>query len=211
MTQLRGRARELQRDAVRQAIAEVATTLFLSAGYERTTMDDIAKEVGISVRSAFRYVETKEETILGPLAEIGDAIADRVRTAGKEEPAWDALVHAVGGFADELAAEGEAGRARSRLLATTPQLRGGLADKRRHWAGAIAPAVDERVGDAVVSRAMVAAVLAALDVVVEEWAFSAEPVGLPELFRRVIGALPQGRARAAQAVAAISNGPEAGK
>jgi AcrR family transcriptional regulator len=189
VTQLRGRARELQRDAVRQAIAEAATTLFLDSGYERTTMDDIAREVGISVRTAFRYVETKEETILGPMAEIGDAIAARVRAAEPGYSAWEALVHAVARFADDLAAEGETGKARSRLLATTPQLRGGLADKRRHWADAISPAVEERLGDRVVARAMVAAVLAALDVVVEHWAFGEEPIALGDLFHRVAGAV----------------------
>jgi AcrR family transcriptional regulator len=189
VTQLRGRARELQRDAVRQAIAEAATTLFLESGYERTTMDDIAREVGISVRSTFRYVETKEETILGPMADIGDAIAARVRDAGAGEPAWEVLVRAVARFADELEAEGSVGKARSRLLATTPQLRGGLADKRRHWADAITPAVAERVDDEIVARAMVAAVLAALDVVVEHWAFAEEAVALGELFQRVAGAV----------------------
>jgi hypothetical protein len=36
---------------------------------------------------------------------------------------------------------------------------------------------------------MVAAVLAALDVVVEHWAFSAEPIALGDLFHRVTGAV----------------------
>jgi AcrR family transcriptional regulator len=189
VTQLRGRARELQRDAVRQAIAEAATTLFLREGYDRTTMDDIAGSVGISVRTAFRYAATKEETILAPLTELGDTIAARVRAADPSQPAWDALVQAVAAFAYDLAAEGEPGRSRSRLLATTPQLRGGLADKRRHWAAAISPAVEERQGDQLTAQAMVAAVLAVLDVVVEQWAFSEDPTPLPARFHLAVSAV----------------------
>lgn len=52
------------------------------------------------------------------------------------------------------------------------------------------PAGDRAAGNTtVVARAMVAAVLAALDVVVEHWAFSAEPIALGDLFHRVTGAV----------------------
>jgi AcrR family transcriptional regulator len=189
MAQAAGRARELQRNAVRAAITDAATALFLERGYDETTVDDIAAAVGVSVRTLFRYMATKEETLLGPMTATGAVLADRIRAADPGQPAGAALTAAVAHFARDLASEGERGKARSRLMVATPQLRGGLSDKRRVWLDEMSPAVRERLpgGDdaAVVARAMVASVLAALDVAAEHWAFSDTDLDLPALFQRI--------------------------
>jgi AcrR family transcriptional regulator len=189
MAQAGGRARELQRNAVRAAITDAATALFLERGYDETTVDDIAAAVGVSVRTLFRYMATKEETLLAPMTATGAVLAGRIRAAAPGQPAWSALIDVVAGFAAELAGEGERGKARSRLMVATPQLRGGLSDKRRVWLDEMSPAVAERLPGgadaAVVARAMVASALAALDVAAEHWAFAAAGLDLPALFRRI--------------------------
>jgi AcrR family transcriptional regulator len=193
MAQLAGRARELQRNAVRSAITDAATKLFLERGYEETTMEDIAAAVGVSVRTLFRYMATKEEMLLGPMAATGAILAGWIRDAEAGAMAWDALIDVVSRFAADLASEGERAKARSRLVVMTPQLRGGLSDKRRLWMDEMSPAVQERLSGnqdaAVIARAMVASALAALDVTAEHWAFADRDIDLPSLFRRAADAV----------------------
>ncbi len=205
MAQLGGRTRELQRGAVRSAITDAATELFLERGYDATTADDVAAAVGVSVRTLFRYMATKEEMLLGPMTASGAVLAGWIRDADAGVTAWQALTGAITRFAAALAREGERARARSRLIVLTPQLRGGLADKRRLWMDEMTPAVQERLagergegderggqkgGDAaVLARAMVAAALATLDVVGEHWAFADADLDLPSLFRHTVDAL----------------------
>src|ERR1700759_3449029 len=109
MEQRGGRARELQRNAVRSAVTDAATALFLERGYDETTMDDIAAAVGVSVRTLFRYMATKEETLLAPMTATGAVLAGRIRAAEPGTPAWPALTDALAGLAAELAADGERG------------------------------------------------------------------------------------------------------
>ena len=193
MAQLAGRARELQRSAVRSAITDAATELFLERGYEETTMEDIAAAVGVSVRTLFRYMATKEEMLLGPMAATGATLAGWIRDAEVGVTAWDALIDVVSRFAADLASQGERAKARSRLVVVTPQLRGGLSDKRRLWLDEMSPAVQERLPGsqdaAVIARAMVASALAALDVTAEHWAFADADLDLPSLFRHTVDAL----------------------
>ncbi|UZT77585.1 TetR/AcrR family transcriptional regulator [Ectopseudomonas chengduensis] len=56
--------RERKRRATRQRIAEVGLQLFLTNGYESTTLDAIAAEAGISRRTFFSYFKSKDDVIL---------------------------------------------------------------------------------------------------------------------------------------------------
>lgn len=193
MAQLAGRARELQRNVVRSAITDAATELFLQRGYEQTTAGDIAAAVGVSVRTLFRYMATKEEMLLGPMAATGAVLAGWIREADSGVTARDAVIAAIARFAADLASQGERGKARSRLVVLTPQLRGGLSDKRRLWVDEMSPAVQERLhggeDTALIARAMVASTLAALDVTAEHWAFADADVDLVSLFRQTADAI----------------------
>src|SRR5215472_5468716 len=69
----------------REAIARAALTLFSSDGYERTSVDAIAAEAGVSKRTVYSYYGDKENLFLsvvrdtyeGMLVRIGE-IVDRV-------------------------------------------------------------------------------------------------------------------------------------
>lgn len=56
--------RERKRRETRQRIAETGWRLFLSHGYESTTLDVIAAEAGISRRAFFSYFKSKDDVIL---------------------------------------------------------------------------------------------------------------------------------------------------
>ncbi len=77
--------------AVRAEIAAVAVRLFLAQGFDKTTVDQIAAEAGLSRASFFRYFGSKEDVLLGHLEELGHKVADALAARPAHEPAWQAL------------------------------------------------------------------------------------------------------------------------
>ncbi|WP_051799940.1 TetR/AcrR family transcriptional regulator [Catenuloplanes japonicus] len=83
--------RERTRGAVAREIALAAVELFVTRGYEATTINDIAAAVGMSQRSVFRYFPTKEDIIVGKLELNSGAILDGLRARPAGEPEWVSL------------------------------------------------------------------------------------------------------------------------
>jgi AcrR family transcriptional regulator len=73
--------RERARRAVLKEITDAANRLFIEHGYETTTIDDIARAVGMSRRSVFRYFPTKED--IG----VFDLLVPYVDAPGRQEVA----------------------------------------------------------------------------------------------------------------------------
>jgi AcrR family transcriptional regulator len=67
--------RDRQRAAVRAELHRAAYRLFVDRGYETVSVDDIALAAGLSRRTVFRYVASKEDLLLGPVRHGGAAIA----------------------------------------------------------------------------------------------------------------------------------------
>ncbi|KAB8140356.1 TetR family transcriptional regulator [Chloroflexia bacterium SDU3-3] len=83
--------RERKRRETRQRIAETGLRLFLSSGYEQTTLDTIAAEAGISRRTFFSYFKSKED-ILFVWQSAGWAIAQQdLLAASPDEHPLDAV------------------------------------------------------------------------------------------------------------------------
>lgn len=61
--------RERQKELRRQAIAESAIDLFKTQGYGNTTVEQIARQAGVSVPTVFKYFGSKQEIILEMLKE----------------------------------------------------------------------------------------------------------------------------------------------
>lgn len=61
--------REHQKELRRQAIAETAIVLFKTQGYGNTTVEQIARQAGVSVPTVFKYFGSKQEIILEMLKE----------------------------------------------------------------------------------------------------------------------------------------------
>ena len=47
----------------RAALNEAAVKLFASQGYEGTTVDDLCREANVSLRTFFRYFESKDDVL----------------------------------------------------------------------------------------------------------------------------------------------------
>ncbi|MFV2083467.1 TetR/AcrR family transcriptional regulator [Micromonospora sp. LOL_021] len=83
--------RERTRRAVQRDIADAALQLFVSRGYDATTIDDIAAAVGMSQRSVFRYFATKEDIVVGKFDLGADDMLDNLRERPADEPVWTSL------------------------------------------------------------------------------------------------------------------------
>ncbi len=57
--------RDRKKIKLRNTILDVATRLFLSRGYDRTTLEQVCEEAETSLRTLLRYFPTKEDLALG--------------------------------------------------------------------------------------------------------------------------------------------------
>ncbi|MBI1329745.1 MAG: TetR family transcriptional regulator [Alphaproteobacteria bacterium] len=63
-TQKPGSRRSQNKDRTRRALLDAADDLFLTKGYQATTLDEICEKAGISLRTFFRYFESKRDLAL---------------------------------------------------------------------------------------------------------------------------------------------------
>jgi AcrR family transcriptional regulator len=140
---LRARKKLLVRDVIEQ----VALGLFDRRGYEATTVEEIAAEVGISPRTFFRYFPSKEDVVFAhhadALARLRNVLDERLRNGGSVIAAVRAAVMAVQDDADRHELE----QARLRVIRVTP----GLTTRRYalsvEYEAAIVAAITPALGD----------------------------------------------------------------
>ncbi len=87
--------RERQRAQIRADIRRAAFRLFIERGYDDVTTEEIASAAGVSPRTFFRHVPTKEELLLAPLRHGGAAIVSLLEDRPATESPDVALVNAI--------------------------------------------------------------------------------------------------------------------
>jgi AcrR family transcriptional regulator len=93
VTQTGLRARKRRETGKR--IADNAIRLFVSQGYEATTLDAIAAAAGISRRTFFSYFKSKDDILLSLQSGLGEALAAAVRRAPPGQRPIDAARQAL--------------------------------------------------------------------------------------------------------------------
>jgi AcrR family transcriptional regulator len=83
--------RERKKQRTRDALLRSAVELFISQGYDGTTVDEIADAVDVSQRTFFRYFAGKEEAALG----LVEMATERFVQAVRERPAHEAPMEAL--------------------------------------------------------------------------------------------------------------------
>ncbi|MEU9041324.1 MULTISPECIES: TetR family transcriptional regulator [unclassified Kitasatospora] len=83
--------RERKKQQTRYALVQAAHMLFLSQGFARTTVDEIASAVDVSQRTFFRYFANKDEVALAVMAEAEDYFIECLRHRPAEETPLQAL------------------------------------------------------------------------------------------------------------------------
>jgi AcrR family transcriptional regulator len=184
-----------QRQAVRDEITQTAITLFLDQGFEATTVDQILERVGVSRRSFFRYFGTKEDVVLGDLANRGESIAEALSQRPATEEPWGAI-RAAFHEAQEVSATGKPETlALGRMLFNTPSLLARHLEKRLRWQELLVPLIVARLpaeGDRdLQAHAIVASALSCLDAASRAWIQSDGEGELSDLYDQAVLAVRQ--------------------
>jgi len=87
--------RDRQRAQIRADIRRAAFRLFVERGYDAVTTEEIATAAGVSPRTFFRYVPTKEDLLLAPVRHGGAAIVNLLEQRPAGEAPDVALINAI--------------------------------------------------------------------------------------------------------------------
>lgn len=87
-----------------QAIERAALRLFLRDGYERTSVDAIAAEAGVSKRTVYSHFGDKENLFLSTLRDTRDDLQDKVREITERTMTGDDAESALLACVREIAA-----------------------------------------------------------------------------------------------------------
>ncbi len=136
--------RERTRRAVQAELLAVAMDLFLSQGFEATTVDQIAAAAGLSRRSFFRYFAGKDDVLAQALLATGEQIAAELAARPADEPPWLALRRALGPLLDAMTTDSRA-LPMTRMMLGSAALHASHQQKQASWRQAIAAAIMPRL------------------------------------------------------------------
>lgn len=185
--------RERARQALRTEIAEAMSDLFAARGFSAVTVEEAAREVGISRATFFRYFGSKEDAVLaaleGSAIDFGAVLADLAPVAG--ENVWELLRRTFQTAVIPVYEGSARKRSRIRMINTTPSLRARLADRRYAREESLTNALADRIADPEAARPTVVAGLAGLDLALRRWAEGEESSlsgAIDEIFRHLVAA-----------------------
>lgn len=128
-------------------IEAAAFRLFAQHGFEQTTMEAIAAEVGVGRRTLFRYYASKNDIPWGQFDRTLVHFRDLLAAQPHDLPVLDAVGCAVVAFNDFPEDAVPRHTERMRLILTTPALRAHSALRYSQWRLAVADYVAGRLGE----------------------------------------------------------------
>jgi AcrR family transcriptional regulator len=182
---------------MRAEVSEVAFRLFAEQGFDKTTVEQIAAEAGLSRTTFFRYFGTKEEVVLGKMAEFGHEIATALADRPAHERPWDALRRAFDVLTQSKEEEAEQSRHFIRLFSDACALMTRQWEKTQGWQSLLVPEIARRLGgdpqsaDNLRAHAVVASAIDCLDAATDAWNASDGTTPLSVLLDQAMGALSE--------------------
>ena len=181
--------------ALKEQVAEIALELFLSQGFEQTTIDQIAKAAGMSRATFFRYFPTKEDVILVLTEDHARQTRDALERRPDGEPVWTALRHALEPAARAQGKNVAAALQTARAIVQAPSLRRRYQERYWQWRELLHPEVVRRIAPADLSKAdpgasaLIASALGCLDAAIEAWVKADGTIPLTQLLDQAMGAV----------------------
>lgn len=128
------------------AIEEAAFRLFAQHGFDATTLEAIAAEVGVGRRTLFRYYSSKNDIPWGQFDRTLDGFRQILADMPTELPMHVAVHRAVLAFNDFPSDAQPPHRDRMRIILETPTLQAHSVLKYAEWRAVIAEYVAARLG-----------------------------------------------------------------
>lgn len=126
-------------------IEQAAFRLFAQRGFEGTTLDAIAAEVGVGRRTLFRYFESKNDIPWGQFDRTLEDFRQLLAATPTDLPLWEAVHRGVLAFNDFPTGAEPPHRDRMRLILTTPALQAHSVLRYAQWRAVIAEYVAGRL------------------------------------------------------------------
>lgn len=155
--------RQRAHDHVRSELAEAAFDAIVEHGFEAMTADALAKQLGVSRATLFRYLGSKDDAVLGALVEADDFFAVAYSEADGRPGSWARLRQAVQPSVDRAGKDSRRMRARLELIRANPALGGRLRRLRAPQVERLADAVEASGVDGFAADVVASAAVAALD------------------------------------------------
>jgi AcrR family transcriptional regulator len=126
--------REANKVRTRERLIEAAFELFLTRGYDETSVTDLADAAKVAERTYFRYFASKEDVVFADLDDarqeyldcLGDALLSPV-------PTWSDIAAGLREYARRYEPARELTLRRAELLARTPTLRARASQIQAAW------------------------------------------------------------------------------
>jgi len=160
--------------------------LFARQGYDDTTVEQIAEQVGISKRTFFRYFANKQDLVLGDLDHTAALLVLTLKERPPSEHSWLALRRSFDFFVDACTNEKRRVSNAMRIMESSVELKAAQLGKLEIWRGAIVPVLADRLDITDDLRQMHAAALAGaaltcLDAALNAWYIDFENQNLAPL------------------------------
>ncbi|RUR03025.1 TetR family transcriptional regulator [Labedella endophytica] len=116
--------RERTRRLAQTELTSVAQDLFVTQGYDGTTVDQIAAAAGMSKRTFFRYFPSKDDLVIGKYDLFADRMAEALDERPAHEPVWESLRRVFDITLDYVQDDHQRARneAMDEIVRSTPQL-----------------------------------------------------------------------------------------
>ena len=137
-----------KQQVVRTALSDAAEGLFLKRGFEKTTVEQIARAAGVSRRTFFRYYESKEDVMVERSDRLGELLLAELAARPRREPPLVAIRNALVPAVEAGLAERDLIRYVIRLLRETSALRRAMMERRNRLEERIAALMARRLGAA---------------------------------------------------------------
>lgn len=166
--------RERSRDFFRVELAREAVDLFVDHGFDGITVAELAKQLGISRATFFRYFGSKEDVLVVATERSGADYAEALLLGEVTDAVspWALLRAAFEPAARSADGDPERLRARLRMITANPVLKARIAEKRALQVDEVAAALASRIGDTTTARIFTVAAYAVVDLTWERWAAS---------------------------------------
>lgn len=181
------------KDQMRAEVAETTIGLFISNGFDETTVDEICALSGISRRTFFRYFGGKEDVVVSRLSKFAAEGCASFMASPADQDGWTSIRSSMSPFEDWALADPARALALYRVIEDAPALRAAYLERVDRWRASLVDSVNEKFGlDGrvdlevdVVAAASVGAYLAAT----RAWAVSGGTDSLSGLFDRAFDTL----------------------
>jgi AcrR family transcriptional regulator len=137
---------ERKRQLVRQEIAHAAWLLFADRGYEKATVEAIARAAGVSRRTFFRYFSSKEDVVVGTSDALAEDVLAAFASRPKREPALVAIQRAIRPAIETRLADAAESRAIVSLLRESRTLRRAMLERHARLEERLAALIAARTG-----------------------------------------------------------------